>query len=95
MTEEGTFFLNVILWHIVKWSQQDATAGLYFVGARTIDCSIQAFSKTQVGPVSQNKKYSSLQFRRTNLLDHFQLPFNGEQLYKSTERAAVDMKNPL
>ena len=79
--------------NIVKWSQQHATAGLYFVGARTIDCSIQDFSKTEVGPVSQSKKYSSLQFRRTNVLDHFKLPFNLEQLYKSTESAAVDRKN--
>ena len=46
-----------------------------------------------MGPVSQSEKYSSLQFRRTNVLDHFKLPFNGEQLYKSTESAAVDRKN--
>ena len=53
-SEEGIFFLNVILpiacsklYTKSKWSQQDGAAGFNFVGARvgarTIGCSIQSF----------------------------------------------------
>ena len=49
-SEEGIFFLNVILpiaysklYSKSKWSQQDGAAGFNFAGARTIGCSIQSF----------------------------------------------------
>ena len=47
-SEEGTIFLNVILRMAYsklyrESGQQDGTAGLNFVGTRTIGCSIQSF----------------------------------------------------